>query len=172
MGEKYPGMWMAKANDLLRYVGQDDPETTALTAQFKQNVSTSVRAISGAAATDAERKFIKDQEPNEGDTLDSMLLKAYNVSRFAKWKRANNIANQKKAKRDVGGFASEAAPNPMEDRRPVSEILAEIKGSGGVSGPKGPAASLSGPTEVERKTLPNGEVWAKYSDGTFKKVSP
>lgn len=142
MGDKYPGFWGAKFNDWLRVVGKQDPGTTALVAQFKANVSQSVRAISGAAATDAERKFIAMQEPNEEDTLDTMLLKAYNAARFAKWKKANLLGNLKKGRRDVSGFGGDTVSNPMLDTRPPEVIIAEIKANGSVSGPSGPAGKL------------------------------
>jgi hypothetical protein len=89
-------------------IGQDDPETSTTRAQMNTLVSDVVRVLSGLAASDQEREFIRTQVPNftDNDPTWDAKMEAY-VERVEQM-RNRTLSDLAIANKDVAGFERES----------------------------------------------------------------
>lgn len=107
LGDRLPHYLGVKVFELEQKVAAQDPQVAAFVAKARTLVSTQVKALSGAAASDQERAYIEAQLPNTNDTLEALLLKGENLRKLAEWRVANDLRGERANSRDVSGWEKE-----------------------------------------------------------------
>lgn len=81
----------SRVNAARRLVGADDPQYTAFQAKVNNQLAGFILSLSGKAATDAERQFLKSVTPETTDNDASFNAKLDSLEEYIKAKKENRL---------------------------------------------------------------------------------
>lgn len=119
------GVITSGVNKGLSTINLDDPRQSKLQSLIGRQLADVILALSGKAATDAERKFLKENTPSEYDRPETLRLKMKNLYDNFKSRRQAFISSQAAANFDVSGFPEAGgyvAPKDPTDGSPLGQV--------------------------------------------------
>lgn len=144
------GPMSSAQNTVAQYLGIDDSKKSGFKANINDQLAQYIKEISGAAASDTEREFLRKNLPNSSDNDNTFMQKLKNLESRLTRNRGTMLSNLSKVGKNVEPFTSQLNEQQSPDETIESTDSDVVK----VISPSGKTGSI--PKANLQKALSKG----------------